>query len=371
MIRLQANGKEYSSWLDADVNISMDKLTSSYRLVCGADYNKTYPIKVQDLVKVFVNDTCVCYGYVDSVEGAEGSDSQQITISGRGLAADFIDSNPEKKYTFSAPITLEKIFSSVIGDLGINLNVSNKTGDSLQFNSEELAVIPHGEKAYAFCERFARRKRVIAITDGNNGIILTRGSGSEITTHIIDVIGSNKNNVLSSKIDVNYSNRFYKYIVKSQGGSSSYVPITSNGDGDSQSDISGYAIDSEIRKTRVFSTIQTEAFSADECTKYASYIANARRAKSIKFMCSVPSHAYNKKGNIWWINQIVPVTSTAWGIDSKMLLSDVVFRENKETEQTDLVFVAPDAYTSQANEDYLKEIKKKTKIANNMRITDN
>ena len=163
-----------------------------------------------------------------------------------------------------------------------------------------------------------------------------------------NIIGADDNNIQSANVTYNDSNRFGKYVAKSQ---LNLVALNASGSTDSKNIVSQKSpnvIDNEVRSSRQL-VIQSESTSSDaELQKRIDWEANIRKTRSIVYATTV--NYFSANGILWKPNQIVNIVDDFAGINAKLLINSVVFIQDGYSMSTSLAFVNKDAYTLELNE---------------------
>ena len=349
MFRVDIGGVTYNTFKDISVYRSMTNASGSFVVTVSAENNEPFPIQVQSSVQIYINGIQIINGYVDSINVSYASDFHTLTIQGRDITSDVIDSTVVKDYAFQAPITLDQICRRVLDDLGLTkINVINNLDETISFSKGELAAASVDENAFNFIEKYCRKKQVLLTTNGVGDLVLTRSSTDLLETALINKVSNLNNNILSASFNVDYSDRFNKYTVKSQSNFSSIQNDLNEADPENKT---GESADRSVRETRQLTILQPESLTNNECKQSAQWVQNIRRTKSKEYSCQVASNQYDELGNPWFPNVLVKIQDDFCDIDAKMLLRDVELIQQANQSYTNLTFVPKDAFTLEAEKD--------------------
>lgn len=333
MIELSFAGKKYRKWLSASISRSIDNASGDFNLTTAE-----VVAKVGDEVEIIVDGTNYLRGWVDSIGGNNSVDGIVFDIFGRDRIADLIDSSlPDKVKNFKSGSTLENIIRKILDALNLkNVEIINLAGTIKPFTSIEVVAGEAGANAFAFIAGYARKRGVFINSDNNGNIVLFRVSG-DIKAEFELKTGE----IISSTIEINNSERFNSYAVKSQAQSTSDW-------GSSTSSVFriGRASDNDIRNTRYSELVAEESMSNAECRARADEEANIRRARSLNYNVIVSGHSQN--GKIYQVGAGAKVNDKDLGVYGIFLIKSVAFLEDESGATTEIALTFPDAYSLEA-----------------------
>ena len=349
-IKIRVNGEVYENFKEATLYSSLKTISGSYTILSTADENDLLPIKVTDSVEILVDDVAALTGFVDSLSGSHSKDTHSITINGRDKTADIIDSTVGSKKEYKGSLSLKKLIENILSNSGISgIKVIDEIGTLEQFTSSDLISAEIGQSIFDFIDTYASKKQALLTTDGLGNVVITRGStiSSGVTLVKLKNDKSRRNNVISSSINIDNSNRFNKYIVQTQ---SNPLFAVSSSNTEDDTNINASAVDSEVRASRVLEFQAEETLDSKESKKRAEWEANLRRSNSFKYTATVQGHSHSN--DIWRPNRLVAVIDEFWDISSNgLLITDVEYTFSTGGSKTKLTMVYPESYTVQAELD--------------------
>jgi len=347
MIEIEVDGIRLTEFISARVTRSIGTASGSFSVKIPARENQPVPIKVEQEVLVSIDGSPAINGFIESVNIAYDSRSHSIDFSGRDRTADFIDSSVKSSLDITPPITLASLLTVTLANMGLSA-ISVIDDVSPDEFGEELDISAEiGQTGFEFIEPFSRARQVLLTTDGAGNLRLARAGTGRAGIALINKIGGNQNNILSGSFSINNSNRFNKYIVKSQDVFSGENVSADPTDG---IDNEGQATDSEIRTSRVKIFEAEENMDAESAGRRAAWESNLNRAKAKKLSVNVQGHSAN--GVVWEPNQLVSVADDFSDIQSDMLIEQVDYQyDNNSGSITGLSLVPPDSYLVQAEVD--------------------
>ena len=230
-----------------------------------------------------------------------------------------------------------------------------------------------GENMFEFLEKFCRKRAVLLTSNGDGDIVIARAGQETMNGILLNELENNSNNVKSGSINYDYSNRYYKYICKSQGNAS-IAGLIDDSTGLGLADLSGtkgQAIDEDIRQTRFLEFTNETSSENSSNEERAKWEANIRRARSLVYTCEL-NHLFvkteeiftstafiqsglniagipeGKKFTFYEPNKLIPVKDDFCGIDAVMLIRSVNYNLSDVGGMRIILELVPkDAYTPQ------------------------
>lgn len=340
MITIEVAGQEYTDFLSAGVDRSVDTLTGAFSLRATAKAGDTYPIRVGQSCKVFVSGVKQIDGFVESVDVGYSAGSHTISISGRDKSADLIDSTIGPNIDLKGPITLAGICKAVIKAMGISISVIDNTSDLKPFADSEIASAEIDKQGFAFLESFARQRQVFLTGDGTGNLVVTRAGLTKAGTGLQNILEGQKNNIKESSSSNDISLRFNLYDVAAQLNVSAFDTEVSSTDIANQN---GSALDGDIRASRRLYFQAEKSADGNTSKERATWEANIRRARSSKYSAIVAGFQ-QEDGSLWALNQLVNVNDDFADIRADMLVWALKFRYSVDGGSTTSIdLVPPDA----------------------------
>ena len=386
-ISLVVDGKPYNNFSKMVVDKSIDTFTGAFNFdvvdsdESGLQSSIAFPIKVGSTCTVLVNEEPVITGYVDSISGSYAANAHMLSVKGRDLTSDLVDSRVGGNLNFSSDISLTEIIERTIAHLKIrDLQVKNLVPDLAPFSKEDLDTISvkPSKTAFEFIEMYARKRQVLITTDNLGTVIITRNFSDRLDGSIINETGNSNNTVLSGRFKYDNSKRYHTYILRSQQNPVALVTTVAN-DGttsgaqttaSAMSDQSGNATDNEIRIGRVYEKISESSTTQKVLHDRAIWEGNIRKCRALTYTPTVQGFTANEEGDIWELNKLIKVSDFFAKIDALMLINRITFKLDLQSgSTTTLELVNKDAYTLSLQ--FSKKDKKANKIAPNIILVPN
>jgi prophage tail gpP-like protein len=205
------------------------------------------------------------------------------------------------------------------------------------------------------------------ISDGNGDLIYTQGSGIKIPGNARLLMRkrkpdqpsySNSNNIKESNVVYDISQRFYSYIVKSQGNAAA-LNLTGEVSEETLTDSSNQAVIDNggpfslrpVRSSRNTVELADKSSSSTECLEQAKWQADIDRVKSFNYEAVVVGDSIFGTDIPWDYNFLIPVIDEFWDIDNDLLINSVELNQSPTSgTTTKLGMVTPDAYTTELEE---------------------
>lgn len=315
-LRVRINGIDYENAKSIRAERSMRSLCGSFEIESSADEQENLPLSVGDRVEVVTDSAAVFItGFVEGLEVIQDASTHGILASGRSVTCDLLDSSlPIKR--FKGPIAFTDLVSQVLSSLGIPARVINRAGQIENITEIEQVSGAVGQGAFDFLDSYARRVGVVMTTTSDGNIALIRGLGVPIPANLTRLKNNDGNNILSSRMTIDHSTRFARYVARSQ-----ISPVASDLDPKDLVSPTGEASDSSIRSTRFLEFETEESSDSAACLLRAEIEANVRRSNSFAYEVVVQGNEVN--GVPWDFNTLVQVQDDLSNISDLLLIHSV------------------------------------------------
>ena len=321
MIELEVNGIRYTRFNEINVNMAIDAIARSFSFEASTSAGIALPFTGGEACRVIVDGITVVTGTIERVRVSSSGESHDIVVSGRSITGDLVDSSLEA-IEINLPISLTSVIERVLSVLGISILVIDNSGGIDDFNEAEDKIGPKvGENAFSFIERLARKRQVILNCDGESNIVLTRANPELLDVTLQNIINSNTNNIITSTVVYDRTDRFRSYTVKSQLNTSLFSAQANFGEAVDQG---GNSIDEEVREGRQLVMKAEKSSSNTQSRLRALWEANIRRTRSVTYTAVVRGFQSGAE-DIWTLNTLVLVNDVFANIDARMLVNSITF----------------------------------------------
>lgn len=360
MMRVEINRLDYTGFKEIVVNASLLDVTRSFSLSTISTNVDDWRLKVGNSIRIYADDEMRLDGFIEGLERAQDSNSDAIVLSGRSKTADLVDSTIDSNVQFRGKQSLRTVAETLIQYLeGFDPVITIPVGiapelepfirvaideDINDFRDDEDLNEEVGQSYFEVIEKFAKKRSVLATTNGAGDLVFTRGRGYLPTPFKIFNLASDpsSNNLKTMRVKHNSSKRYNIYVMTSQparGDFTKLSEITPENLILTNADVS----DPNVRRTRRMFIITENASSKSDCQDRTRWEAIRKQSESVIYNAELHGHSQN--GNVWDSNIAVDVNDEFADINGKMLVRDVSFRQAVgRGSVTRLVCVPPNSY---------------------------
>ena len=332
---ITVSNQNFSRYKSFEVERSIDKICGTFRIVISRP--KKNPFKNGTVINVVLDGLRYMKGKIYDVELNGDAKSDDIVISGRDITGDLIDSTvPDDAKVHKAGANMTTIAQKIVDSLGMGIAIINLTGNPIEsFTEDEIISCETGQTAIDFLEQYSRKRQLFINTRTDGSLAFFKANGVNRGNRIIHQASNNNNNVITWNSKFNTSDRFYKYICKSQQPSNSGF----------YDEFTGVAYDAEIDDSRQFEFVADEISSQAECDERAKEESNVRRARAFEYTVTVQGFKDKRE---WAVNQLVSVEDDFADVHGEFLIKSVRYRlDINDGRTTRIVLTNKDAYTAQ------------------------
>lgn len=343
-LAIEVDGTEYTSFINAEVNVRLDALTNTFRFQASSDNKKPMPFGVGQSCRIASENNLILTGNIELINVDGDSTSHTIDIAGRDKTGDLLDSTIGSLSDIRAPISLKRIIEIVIAHIGADITVVDLENPAIFTKAEDITAPEPGQLAWDFIENYARKRQVLLTSNELGQVVITKSSGVEVDAIVKHKLRSNDNTVLKYAVSYDTTGRFNKYVMLAQSNPLALI-FAGNISNKSIVNQNSQIFDDLIREGRQLALVAETASSSADLKKRVQWDANIRKARGKIYSATVRGHK-NQTGNLWAINKLVKVEDDFAGIDSRMLVNFIKFSSNKESADTSILsFVEKNAYT--------------------------
>lgn len=328
------------AWESISIQRSLDQISGSFSISFVDKWKNTFTN--WDLIpgnEILINlgVNTILRGWIDSLDVDVKADDRTLTMTGRDLTADLVDSSAPtipSEFKFVNILQLASIF---VTPFAIPFAIDVSPGEPFA-----KFVVKQGETVFELLHRAAQLRGLILQSTEIGGLLITDRSSalSQIPTPIPLVQGQN---VLEATASYDYSDRFFGYDVKGQSAGNDLI----NRKGVTQ--ILGTSSDPQMRRPARRKTIIADgSIDLASAQRRANWEATVRAAKSVEVTIKVQGWRQDilQIGPLWRPNQLVPVIMPYVGLQgNQLLIRSVQFNKSiSEGTTTTLSLTRPDAY---------------------------
>ena len=347
-LTVEVDGTRYNQAISMSVKRSIENATGSFYLTTSSQEDNLIPVKRGSRIRIFADDQVVLTGFAETVAVQYSSTTHTISVSGRDVTADLVDSSVINALEFQGPIEFTSIIRSVLDSLNMqSVGIVNEAGTIEPFTEIDFVSADVGERAFDFLNRYASKRQVLLTTDGRGNLLIVRGRGSRLPVRL--VYGKN---ILSAMAYYDDTGRFNRYTIQSQLNP---LNLDSSVAPEAISDQNGEAVDSAIRNRRVSVMESSASMESSDCIRLANLESNLRRVNGFNYTVTVQGHSIPGFDGIWTTNRSVEVEDPLTDVNGTLLIKSCKWYYSLDSgSTTELVLTYIDAYTIQAEVDRLE-----------------
>lgn len=361
MITIEVNGVPFENFTSATVTYAIDTLTRSFQFASTnvpANQVITFPFQRGDACRVLVDGEAVVTGFIESIQGGGSATSHMLSVEGRGLSADLLDSQLYKPEELTAgSLTLADIIRTTLRNIALDIEVIDNVNPP-PFNQAEDIVAPEmGMAAFDLIEQYARKRQALISENADGNIVIANTTPEEVNYQIIHKVENNTNNVISWAFQQSDVDLFNKYIIV--GAQDAVVnalginqllaefnldPIVFQTNEETDP-----VVDSNIRLSRQYVVVMGTGYSNQQCAERAEWSRRVRLARARNYSATVLGYR-DFDGNLFDINTLVDVDDEYANINRKQLINSITFSYSLRGSFTVFGLLEPDSYLSDREE---------------------
>lgn len=326
MLSISIGGTPYKNFTSATVNATIAAMARGFSFVSTASADNDFPVKVGDPVIITADGIQIIDGFIERLEITYNEFMHDIRVSGRSFLADFVDSTAptlEKSGT-----TLQSIAAAMLAEMGIAATIDNQAGLIKDFG-KEISSAEIGQNALEFLEKYSRKRQVLLSSDGGKKMVFARSGTAKAPGALKNVRGAKDNNIKDGNLTIDFTERFYEYVVKSQLNTSALDFLSPP---KTVADQEGKSVDGQIRSSRKIVLNAEESSDSFTSAQRAEWERNIRIGKATVYTAVVAGNSVN--GALWLPNTLVKVQDEFCQIDSTFLIRDVEYNFDLNTGST-------------------------------------
>ncbi len=347
VVALNVRGMVYEGWKEIRISRSIKAIAASFSLSLTdnwSDLNKPWILVPGDECEVRSNGQTILRGYIDDVETSYDSRTRTISVSGREVTGDLVDSSVRyDSNTEFESISLVSLAQKLCKPHGIA--VRNDSGNAKAMVKVAVNV---GDTVHQVLEKAARQVGLLLNSDGHGTLLIQKIGQTTAGAKLIE-----GTNLLSASARFSMKNRFKEYRVVSQNNFEGLDEV-------SQVSCTGSSTDAEVTRDRFLVVHAEQASTPELCRVRAKWEQVHRRGESVRVNTKVQGWRL-ADGSLFEPNRLYRVDSAWIGIDADLLLEEINLTCSSQGTLAELTFTRKDAYlpdsTATGNEvDLLKKL---------------
>ena len=332
-VTLSVNGTDYAGWKTVRVQVGLEQLARSFEVSVteqwpGSDAPR---IKPGDLCLIKIGTDVICTGYVFAAPVEYDASGINRMINGRSKTADLVDSSADYKTGQFKNLTVDKIAGQMAATYGLTVSSQVAVGAPLADHQ-----IQQGESFFESLDRLAHARQILITDDADGNVVLASpgSAGAAVDALALGV------NVHSALAGFDYAEVYSVYTVKGQKSGSDDLW------GAAAAEASGAASDGTVKRRRELIVRQSGQADAHTCQQRAAYEQQVRSAKAGEIRYKVVGWRQSD-GSLWQVNQTVAVKDAIMGVDTSLLISEVIFSLDESGQFTELAVLPAGAFATE------------------------
>lgn len=333
---LTEDGKEYPYWLNAEVNMSMEKIARTATIQVALIPGNPPDIKRQDTVKVKVGEHVVMTGIVLAAEPFYRFNDIGIKVVIRDRTGDLIKASAMHKGGQWRNAKVDTIVQDLLKPFGIKLRVLDDVGTPIkEFKLE------HGETVIDAISRVARKRELLATSNAEGELVLCKAGKLKASGAIV-----RGENVIEMDGIGTDEDRASEYIALGQDEVSD--------DFESAKQKKARTKDKEMRRYLPIIVNADSKVSATDLQKLTDHQMRVRRGHAYGYRYKV--EGWVTLGKPWESNQSIPIYDDIAALNGdEWLITDISMRVDVHDGDTRDVTIRPaEAYDPEPEIDRTK-----------------
>lgn len=315
-VALRIGGKDYGGWKTVKVTCSIEALAGSFSLSVTdrwSSHSQPWPIRRGDECTVLINDVPMLTGFVDVVAPKLGSGERSISVEGRDRACDVVDSSAQLGAWSFTNVSVLALAQKICAPYKVSVSLQAGLNPAKLTIPKKYSIDP-GDTAARALQNVCKVAGLLAVSDGNGNIVLTRAGRERLATTIVE-----GRNLKSGSARYDATSLFHRYEV--MGSHKGRDDLS----GEAAAGVKGSAVDENVRSSRV-TIIRPDANMTTALAKQrAEWEATVRSAQANSVKVSVPGWQESQFEPVWPRNKLVRVKSPTLQVDGFMLITGTTF----------------------------------------------
>jgi len=347
------NGKAYSNFLSIEVDMSMETLTNSFKITLASENAKSVPFSEDDEIIIYLKNTPILTGTIEILTSTSSISNRSTKIQGRDKTSTVVDSDLIDPVNISGSISLKDFIETLLRKNQIeDIQVLSLTDTQLLTQNDNVAV-ELGQNLFSVIDEYCQLRQVLAYTNGEGNIVLSRSSSNEsyYSKKLVHRTAGFQNDFITKGQGTNVMTAVYRrskiesyknYVVQTRDILEilNLPPLSS-------SESSGSVVVENDTTTKLPKTMvlaNDKARTLDSAQNRAKWEKSYRLSKTRNYFCDLDGLEVGD-GVIWKPNTIVKLEDDWNGLDEYMLIKDVSFNfDTNSGSQTSLTLIDKGSY---------------------------
>lgn len=331
-VELIIGGTKHKGWMEISITRSLEAVSGAFDLAVTERYpgeQAKRGISPGDACRLAVDDEVIITGYVDDVGVRYDARSHRVVFRGRDATGDLVDCSAiaHPNHWDADILTITR---AITKDYNIKVSADPSVDVSSRFNG---FVLQDGETVFETIDRMARTIGVMAVSDGQGGLVFTRAGSAPANTRL--KLGVN---ILTGEFRRSHRQRFSEYRVYAQSAGGQHT------DPEASVQINGFAEDPGITRHRPLIVLaEIGTISAQNALDRAKWEASVRYGRAWRGVYRVPGWR-DAAGKLWRPNSMVEIYDTLSSIYEPLLICGVKNETGENGTTTELTVTRREAF---------------------------
>lgn len=329
---LRVAGAEFKGWTDIRITRSLEQMSGEFELgvtqTLGTLDDFANGLREGQRCQVLAFGQVVIDGYLERVDASISATDHTVSVSGRDVTCDLIDSAAQLDKQELANVTIKQAALALLKPFNISVSCPKEGKPFKKF------AVNHGETVFSVLNAHAKQRGMLLYTLGDGVLHIGQPVHEDI-----DYSLKEGRNILSASASHDTSQQFHTYIIKGQGK------------GKGKTKVSAKAIDSTQRPARVtmINAERNDESSLNDLGERAAWEARRRKAKGRRAQVKLRDWRWKVEQvrQLWNVGQRVYLDAPRLRYQEHMLITSVTYSiTESEGLVSELTLSDPVAYES-------------------------
>jgi prophage tail gpP-like protein len=332
-LRLLTGSTRYGGWKSIAITLGMEQCANGFELATSElwpDQETPLPISQDELVTIEIDDEEVITGWVDEIAPAYEPTDHQVSVKGRDVTGDLVDSSIVSDKQWTAKLdAIARDLCAPFKSVKVKVQKGVDLGKPMVDFKAAL-----GDKVFEVLDRGAQQSGVLLFSDGLGNLVIGRASTDRYKVAL--KLGEN---IKSGHASSAFQDRFslYKFVIDPMMADEVPASVAAN--------TTGSAVDATVKRYRPYVKMAGNLSDAAALKKRAQWTANVHAARSCKATLTV--QGWRNGDELWRPNKLVEIHDPFLKLDGDYLVSAVKLRlDAKEGFRTELEVTLPAAFST-------------------------
>lgn len=311
-ITLRIDGVDWSYWKSVEIARQMDAIAGTFSIALAdpwRDGAQALPIAAGMACEVLIGDDPVINGYIDKVTPSFSVTDHGIAISGRDRSGDLVDCSAVHKPGQWSNQTALQLAAILAGPFSVPVAAEGDVGAAIP-----VFKLEQGETAFEALDKALKQRELLAMPDGQGGLILLKVGGRKSDTSLVQGV-----NILTASADFDLTDRYSDYLVQGQqqGSDETY--------GEAAAAVNAKTRDEAVTRYRPLIVRAESQVNPASARQRAAWECTVRAARSVTLNVTVQGFR-QESGKLWEPNALTEVKIPFLRLEQELLISSVTFR---------------------------------------------